>query len=1060
MERKCPRIEKGMMRDGTAKPSRQSRATLRPGDAEDQAATDRDSGKGWPLPDRAAFGPWVAASFDASGSSDASASAAATPGGAIVLSVQQRFCRDYLAHAGPHRGLVLYHGLGSGKSCSAIATAEALRAAAGRDVYVLLPASLRSNYVREVRKCGARSFLEQQAWQAVTPPAGRQSSSSSSTSDAAWAAAVGEKTLRDTGGRLWIPRGDAVTPRASSSSGGPSRALGGPSRAGTPFAALSKTHQDQVRRQVDSAVASTHHFVHYNGLNVRSVAALCAGPTNRFDDAVVVVDEAHNFVSNMGLGTKLVDRLYRRILEARRCKVMLLSGTPLVNQPEELASLVNLAAGPIEVHDLELGPRGLLEDDRARLAASPHVRDFWEVEGAAAAAKGAASSFGRQVLRVRLVPEGFVRVSETSHRVVRDTGASSASRASRASSGVSSGAVEDRRILDVTASITGSLASSSSSSKSSSASNRRTLELLPSDPEAFRAAFVDEDSNDLRNVDVLTRRCLGAISYFRGHDPSVYPALRSLELVLLPLSARQFGEYTVLRAGERRKEEAARRFAAARSNRAAAAGGPDRSGSSVGLRPLSRPACTFVFPEGIVRPRIGDFRSSKVDPEDPEDPEVSTGADGSEAGKAYSEALDAAIQQLRDLPPSALAASASSKKLATSRQKTEETPGLALLSPKFDAIVSRLLETSRGPAASRGTALVYSTFRRAEGVDILAVALEANGFVRLDVVPSGVTKGIESHSEYVAVLKLGGKVVEDPSEEVRSRPRFIMYSNDDARASSELMALFNNLPGDASASVQRSAAALMPTSAGLKGDPKVVKGTQPQNQLGNLRGEQAAAMLITKSGAEGISLRNVREVHVIEPFWHANRITQVIGRARRAFSHVDLPPEERTIDVRVYLARFTPEQAKLHARDGGLTSDEHVHAVAQKKRKLLEQMLAVMRSAAVDCELFSGPAPKCFRSPEAAADPGLRLYDPELARDLERADAVNRKERRAKDAAAEAEARRRRRGSSGSMRRKLTTVRRGGVKYFLDSEAGILYDHAALRDRGQLLVVRKEDAVK
>jgi hypothetical protein len=288
-----------------------------------------------------------------------------------------------------------------------------------------------------------------------------------------------------------------------------------------------------------------------------------------------------------------------------------------------------------------------------------------------------------------------------------------------------------------------------------------------------------------------------------------------------------------------------------------------------------------------------------------------------------------------------------------------------------------------------------------------------------------------------------------------------MYSNDDARASSELMALFNNLPGDVSASVQRSAAALMIPLEGLKGDPKAVKGTQQQQQLGNLRGEQAAAMLITKSGAEGISLRNVREVHVIEPFWHANRITQVIGRARRAFSHVDLPPKERTIDVRVYLARFTPEQAKLHARDGGLTSDEHVHAVAQKKRKLLEQMLAVMRSAAVDCELFSGP--KCFRSPEAAADPGLRLYDPELARDLERADAGRRKERRAKDAAAEAEARRRRRGSgssSGSMRRKLTTVRRGGVQYFLDSEAGILYDHAALRDRGQLLVVGKEDAVK
>ena len=32
-------------------------------------------------------------------------------------------------------------------------------------------------------------------------------------------------------------------------------------------------------------------------------------------------------------------------------------------------------------------------------------------------------------------------------------------------------------------------------------------------------------------------------------------------------------------------------------------------------------------------------------------------------------------------------------------------------------------------------------------------------------------------------------------------------------------------------------------------------------------------------GAEGISLRNTRCVHIMEPYWHPVRIQQVIGRA-------------------------------------------------------------------------------------------------------------------------------------------------------------------------------------
>ena len=59
--------------------------------------------------------------------------------------------------------------------------------------------------------------------------------------------------------------------------------------------------------------------------------------------------------------------------------------------------------------------------------------------------------------------------------------------------------------------------------------------------------------------------------------------------------------------------------------------------------------------------------------------------------------------------------------------------------------------------------------------------------------------------------------------------------------------------------------------------------------------------MITASGAEGISLKNTRYVHIIEPYWHPVRTEQVIGRARRICSHQELPPELRTVNVFLYL---------------------------------------------------------------------------------------------------------------------------------------------------------------
>ena len=65
----------------------------------------------------------------------------------------QLFLRDYMQKSSPYRGVLLYHGLGSGKTCSAVTIAENLKLE--RNIVVILPASLKDNFVNDGLKfCG------------------------------------------------------------------------------------------------------------------------------------------------------------------------------------------------------------------------------------------------------------------------------------------------------------------------------------------------------------------------------------------------------------------------------------------------------------------------------------------------------------------------------------------------------------------------------------------------------------------------------------------------------------------------------------------------------------------------------------------------------------------------------------------------------------------------------------------------------------------------------------------------------------------------------------------
>jgi hypothetical protein len=82
------------------------------------------------------------------------------------LLTHQKLIKDYLNIYTPYRGLLLFHGLGSGKTCSSIAIAEGLKTS--KKIIVMLPASLKQNYIKELKKCGDYLYKRNQYWEWIS----------------------------------------------------------------------------------------------------------------------------------------------------------------------------------------------------------------------------------------------------------------------------------------------------------------------------------------------------------------------------------------------------------------------------------------------------------------------------------------------------------------------------------------------------------------------------------------------------------------------------------------------------------------------------------------------------------------------------------------------------------------------------------------------------------------------------------------------------------------------------------------------------------------------------
>jgi predicted NAD-dependent protein-ADP-ribosyltransferase YbiA (DUF1768 family) len=1131
----------------------------------------------------------------------------------------QKFVKDYMRNESPYRGILVYHGLGSGKTCTAIAASEALFASAKKKIIVMTPFSLKRNFLKEISFCGFRHFQLNNFWIPLDPK------DNTTTIFANQILGISGKYLK-TAKNIWVP--DFRKPQSESN-----------------YASLPDADRAEIRAQILSVVewdpeknpTGRIRFISYNGISAKKLMAMACEqtPNKYFDNAVIVIDEIHNLVrlmqgniqaylSKVGPGGKKVRRtvpvetvtherwapslckdntklytrgylFYRLLLDARNSKIVGLSGTPLVNFPEELGILSNVLHGYITTVTGMIPQSGKdVQEKATQIGLKNPYTDFVR-------AKQDRAGGGTSVL-FSLLPSGIKKIDNDVgvERILEEDGVPTFEEI-----------VESIKSDYIKAGIpfSGNLQAASE-------------ELLPPFGDSFRDNFMTGTA--IKNKPILVTRLTGLVSFYKGSRLELMPRVKSDEVVRVPFSLYAQNAYSFKRAMEVKSEmEAAGGITIDKAFAKVYELG-DSAGAN-NYKMGSRQACNFAFPSEVVRPsasakelkeeaeageavaalvtapeededvndefiqledetedveavakedaeiaaevyegdavteerppinrgktakiktqvgvsskeiKIGPdvenrfkilsnlavtpvtitkegksetfssvehyYQSKKFEEKDaawatqikgaatPEearamaystlhkpDPDfkawrvnycmkpavkekveqnnltelllstgdktlIQTEADRDNDYKSENtlgEILMALRDEIRlysDMPSmdatngggktvaqmkaergktakisqsAVIAVDASQiksvgvkteeavdckrgtkpgekyrdacararsclKTLAASKMTLGGVDGLSNYSAKYAAMLERI-------AAASGSSLVYSQFLDMEGIGIFRVAMEVNGYAPIEITMVGAT--VAFTKETVESLK-------------RKQPRYMTFSGHEKpevrRAALDIFnAKFSELPESMNKVL---------TEAGYT-DNKV--------------GELCRVFCITSAGAEGLSLRNVRAVHIMEPYWNEVRLRQVKGRAIRIGSHLDLPEDQRDVAIYTYISCFSEEAQKSRtgpntiletllehdsvdskkATELGLpikpgmtnyvlTTDEMIYTISERKRKIIESLECILKTAAVDCELsIKQNGDRTFRCLPLKGKVGDFVYNPILADDI------------------------------------------------------------------------------
>jgi len=852
----------------------------------------------------------------------------------ISLFPQQRFIRDYIQFDSPYRGALLYHELGSGKSGASIAAAEGY--INKKKMFVLSPASLAVNYENEILKISSIGLNLKKDWTQI-----KISKTDKTALNILETKYFIDSSIIKKDGIVWIPIYENDIPNS--------------------IIIKRKVDADDklnITAMISHIIKNRYTFISYNGLSPNLIKKLGPSP---FDNAFIIIDEVHNFISRIVNGSKLARIIYSYLMEAKDAKVILLSGTPMINNPYEIATLINLIRGYMVVYELSYSKTSKTITTEEFIENNKYNNIIDEV---------AINNEARNIY-ISLLPHNFKRNDK--NEIYKEEW----------------GATISKMIENIINSL-----NTIKGIKINSKFNSINFSALPNSKEEFNKYFLDtadEDNPKVINDDLFMRRILGTVSYYSISGSELFPSVLPAVKRELNMTDTQFKAYA-----EQRNYEIKQDLNKKKGQ------GLFSENTSV-YRAFTRAVCNFSFPENIKRVYPKDIKKFLKDEDYETDEDDIYGGAPKDAIKKMKEELKKAreiskqskedLKQLKEVvkkakedkkPLKELKVLAEKVKVLNSKSKEDaekvkdlntkikeldgkkpakkEEPEIdaddadadvngnantngnvnvnvadeygnqmkimmdkliksdALdldnlkknYSPKFAQILTDVEE-------SPGSVLIYSSFRTLEGLGILSEVLNRQGYKQI------LLKKVDNNYLFADSDIFNPKY---------DNKRYIIFDSDKEKTKL-LMNLFNS---------------------DFRNITNEMKKTLPSN-INQLYGKLAKIFCITQSGAEGISLKNVRRVLLVEPFWNNVRIEQVIGRAIRSCSHEALPKQDRNVQVFSYIMKLTPKQIQsdytIDRNDNGLSTDEHILMTAEKKKTIINKFLNMLKSASFDCVIHS-----------------------------------------------------------------------------------------------------------
>ena len=771
-------------------------------------------------------------------------------GDVFELAPHQLFARNFLSAMTPYKSLLLYHGLGTGKTCSAISVAEEMRdymkeMGMHKRIYVVASPAIKINFKLQLFNPSKLSLNR-------------------STGTWSMNTCVGNQLLKEI-------RAPTVSKDISIEQ--------------------EERMKDAIISKVESLIQKTYSFIGYEKLKliieetlfgrVKSTTASLANITeqqirrirNRFDDTLIVIDEVHNLRTtgeNESDAAKMTGKLLTLVARhTQNMRMLLLTATPMYNSPKEILWLINLMRindnrPEIAYNQVFIGSgtdetiKTVTDEDASRSAYSSGKEVLKSAAyGYISYVKGENPfTFPYRIYpkdhspshSFFSAPEKAVPFPSVNFNGASEVGAEFAAQTRFLDVYMSPIGEEQKKVYDLC------INKLRESGRDASKSNTVT-----GDGKEKQKEEEDEEDENAKDTDSPSSQSKSKFKSKANVSPDNENENENDESDSRSESDSESGVDADADAEKAPKDEVAAKFGF-------------KARSALQALTMSFPGPELDNPEATASP---DF-----------DPKTMVGRTG------FKRIMSETVQQQGPL--------------MTVRYSYRPDAERVFAPDNIGKWSSKIASVCKHADECNGIVLVYTEYIEGGAVPV-ALALEERGYSRF---------------ESAGVIN---KLLLNPTP------------------STAAAAAAATTTATTMATTKRKCYTLITGNKMLS--PAIRSAVVAATSKANASGDVIKVIIITKAGSEGIDLKNIRQVHVIDPWYNLSLIEQVIGRAVRNCSHVDLPFERRNVCIFIHGTRLTDDAGEVEAIDVGLLHH------AESKAKRIGNVNSILKKNAVDCNL-------------------------------------------------------------------------------------------------------------